>query len=132
MFCAPDVFGWTAAARTLETRWRAEAENRADISAVAGDARRAMHLASALVKVARLTGRRPEPVQPPVWSTFHEPALLEARVRRLVAGPPAAATAWPLRRYVVLALPAAAVVLWASDALYGIHRATEALIAVLP
>ncbi len=131
MFCAPDAFGWTAAARTLEARWRAEAETRADISAVAGDARRAMHLASALVKVARFMERRPEAVQP-VWSTFHEPALLETRIRRLVAGAPATAPAGTLRRYLVLTLPAAAAALWASDALHGIHRATEALIAVLP
>lgn len=132
MFCAPDVFGFTAAARMLEARWRAEAEHRADISAVAGDARRAMHLASALVKVARFTGRSSERVQPPVWSTFHEPALLETRVRCLVAGPPATAPPGMLCRYVVLTLAAAPAGLWASDALYGIHRATEALIALLP
>ena len=54
MFCAPDLFGWTRVARQLEERWQAEAECEADACAVRGDGQRAVMLASALVKVARL------------------------------------------------------------------------------
>ena len=54
MCCAPDFFGWTSVARRLEQQWQAEAECDADAHAVRGDDGRAIALASALVKVARL------------------------------------------------------------------------------
>lgn len=132
MFCAPDVFGWTAAAKTIEAEWRARAEGQADLTAVAGDRARAMHLASALVKVARLLGRPSYAVPTPVWSTFHEPSLLETRVRRLVADEPAGPSTSRLSHQVVVTLAGSAGAVWVSDAFYGIHRATETLIALLP
>lgn len=132
MFCAPDLFGWTATARTLEAEWRAGAESQADCRAVAGDRTRAVHLASALVKVARLVDRLSAGPLPPIWSTFHERSLLETRIRHLVGEAPAG----PLRpgraRYVLVTAVGVAAVLPATDALYEIHRATEALIAFLP
>jgi hypothetical protein len=90
-----------------------------------------MHLASALLKVARLVGRSAA-VPPRVWSTFHEPPLLEARVRRLVAGVPARPPEAGVSRHVVIAIAASAAGLWIADGFYGIHRATEALIILLP
>ena len=132
MFCAPDLLGWSSTARALERRWRAEAECRADSDAVAGDERRAVLLASALVKVARLSGER-NPLSSPAWSAFHEPMLLEARVRRLLSG---AAFAFPSRRLnvpvaccFVLAFTAAGSALGAAT---EVHRLTEILVALLP
>ena len=133
MFCAPDFFGWTAAARALEQRWRADAECRADARAVAGDERRAVQLASALLKVARLATRGNESLVSPVWSTFHEPVLLEARVRRLVSGEALAAPSTRLTRPVVVA--SLLVLAWlgsSAAAAEQIHRATEALVHLLP
>jgi Zn-dependent protease with chaperone function len=87
LFCAPDLFGATAAARRLEGAWRAAAECAADARAAAGDKGRAADLASALVKVARLGAdaapQIPAPV--PAWSSLHDAPLLEARVQRLVS-----------------------------------------------
>jgi hypothetical protein len=132
MFCAPDLFGWTASAKMLEGMWRARAESQADVRAAAGDKARAMHLASALLKVARVAGRPPGTLQQAVWSPFHEPSLLETRVRRLVDDPSARPPAATLSRLALAAAAGAAATLWVSDAFYGIHRATEALISLLP
>ena len=92
MLCAPDFLGFVSEARRLERMWEAEAECLADAAAVNGNPLRATRLASALVKVARLgSGER---TWSPGWSTFHQPALLELRVRLLVSSPrvPSAAT----------------------------------------
>ena len=86
IFASPDFFGYTAAGRWVERQWNAEVECLADTSAVQGDASRATHLASALVKVARLAGAAARTPAMAVWSTFYEQALLEIRVRRLVDG----------------------------------------------
>jgi hypothetical protein len=134
MACAPDVLGWSAAGRRLEAEWRALAECQADLRAVNGDARRAVHLASALIKVARL-GLRPAPaIESGVWSTFHDPPLLETRVRQLTGDPPERPVGQGFRALAVAvcATAGAAVLAWASNAAFGIHRVTEALVAVLP
>lgn len=130
--CAPDVLGLLPIARRLERRWEAETECQADAWAVGGDTSRAVALASALVKVARLP--RAAAIQPsPSWSNFHVPALLEMRVRRLIDGPshvPRRHTAWwGAIVLAVAALPAAA---WAFDLPYAIHVATETLVTHLP
>ena len=131
MFCAPDLFGWLGTARALEGRWRAEAECRADSAAVAGDERRAVVLASALLKVARL-GVEQNPLSSPAWSTFHEPALLEARVRRLLSG---AALVSPCHRLNLLPMFCVLLVVAAAGSALGaateIHRLTEALVELL-
>jgi hypothetical protein len=131
-FCAPDVFGFTKAARDLEARLREQAEWRADALAVDGDEARATHLASALVKVARLSQPRAHAYALPVWSTFHETPMLEARVRRLVGQPdviPAEPSAFAR---CALASGAVPVVVWLAGVPYHLHRFTEFLIASLP
>ena len=130
--CAPDVFGWLPEARTLESRWEAETECQADARAVRGDDSRAVSLASALVKVARLT--RPGTIAPsPAWSGFHVHTLLETRVRRLVDGhakaPRTRATVWTAFAAVTLSLPASAWLLGFSSRL---HEVTETMVAYLP
>ncbi|MBI1874765.1 MAG: M48 family metalloprotease [Acidobacteria bacterium] len=56
---SPDLVGWSPAGRRLEASWRAAAEFAADARAVGGNRRRAVTLASALVKVARLIANHP-------------------------------------------------------------------------
>lgn len=133
MFCAPDLFGWTSVARRLEQQWQAEAECEADAHAVRGDGDRAIALASALVKVARL--ERVGELQPasPTFSAFHVPTLLEMRVRRLVADSALASAArgsrWRLGATASLVLAAG---LWLTDFSRALHVVTEALVAGLP
>lgn len=84
MNCAPDFVTGTPAAKRIERIWAGETECFADAAAVAGDPKRATRLASALVKIGRLASGGHE--WSPHWSTLHQPALLELRVRRLVTG----------------------------------------------
>ena len=133
MCCAPDFFGWTSVARRLEQQWQAEAECEADAHAVRGDGGRAVALASALVKVARLErvgGLRPAS---PAFSAFHVPTLLELRVRRLVADSalPSADRGWMWRLGTTASLVLAAG-LWFTDFSHALHVITEALVASLP
>ena len=133
MFCVPDFFGWTALARQLEERWQAEAECEADAHAVMGDGERAVVLASALVKVARLDQVRTFYPESPAVSAFDVPALLDLRVRRLVAGsalPSATRRApWPLGAAAGLALAAG---LWLIGFSHTLHVVTETLVNSLP
>ena len=78
----PDFFGFSSSARRIERLWDAQAECLADARAVDGSPDRATHLASALVKVARLEAPRVPSIV--AWSTFHQAALLETRVRLLI------------------------------------------------
>jgi hypothetical protein len=132
MFCAADFFGWSGTAAQVEEQWRAQAEREADRRAVAGDERRAMHLASALVKVARL-GAAGSRLTSPVWSTFNEPPLLEVRVRSLVSGSSSPQPVRRLRQYGVLGLAAmAAAAIWFADTSFDVHVLTEAFVSRLP
>jgi Zn-dependent protease with chaperone function len=151
LYCAPDLFGWTRVARQLEERWQAEAECEADAAAVMGDGQRAVVLASALVKVARLgragtihqvsrAGLPGTPAwisrsTPPwiMWSAFHVPTLLEMRVRRLVSssGAPSAATGRLRVSGATLGL-GIPVGLWLSGFSHLLHLVTEAMVTRLP
>lgn len=149
--CAPDLFGRTRVARQLEARWQAEAECEADAAAVRGDSQRAVVLASALVKVARLacagtthhmsragtagTAAWTSPWTAPwtMWSAFHVPTLLEMRVRRLVSS--SAVSPVATRRLVWsgatlgLGIP---VGLWLSGFSSTLHLVTEVMVTHLP
>ncbi len=135
VFCAPDMFGWTAVARQIEERWQAEAECEADAHAVRGDGQRAVVLAAALVKVARLGSVGSVPAISPAWtsSAFHVPTLLEMRVRRLVSGcalpPPSVATAGWSGTAISACVAAGVWLLGVADAL---HLITEAMVTRLP
>lgn len=129
--CAPDWFGSSARARRIEQAWHEAAESHADGTAIRGDRDRALHLASALIKVARLSAFARPATPPAAWSTLNDPPLLERRVRSLLSGsvpgptPRTSATAISLTIAVGLgaALPATA---------GTIHLVTEHLINVLP
>ena len=133
MFCSPDFFRWTRVARQLEERWQAEAECEADANAVRGDGERAVVLAAALVKVARLGSVCAVPAIAPAWtsSAFHVPTVLEMRVRRLVSGctpPPAAAGRWS--GTAISACVAAG--LWLVGFSDTLHLITETMVTRLP
>jgi hypothetical protein len=129
--CAPDWLGSSARVRGIEQAWHEAAESLADRRAVQGDRDRAVHLASALIKVARLSVFARPATSLPAWSTLNDPPLLERRVRALLSGTvPAPA---PRTSGVAIGL-ALALGLGASvPAVAGsIHRVTEQLINVLP
>lgn len=130
MRCAPDLLGHTAVARRLEESWHAAAEARADARAVGGDSLRGVHLASALVKVARLEANTAASLST-VWSTLHDPALLEWRVRRLVSG--AVPTDSPGHSRALAAVILCSVLVGAVLIFSGtVHRLTETLVRLLP
>jgi beta-lactamase regulating signal transducer with metallopeptidase domain len=83
---APDIFPFVHPLRTLERTWSQFAEWAADDQATAGDSRRAVSLAAALVQVARM-GRGP---RLPFLSTslLACDRDLSARVDRLLETPP--------------------------------------------
>jgi hypothetical protein len=131
MICAPDLLSGSAIADRLEEDWQAAAESRADARATRGDTARACHLASALIKVARLSAGWAGRLPAPSWSRLNDCALLELRVRRLVNG--SAPLDEPRPNRFRLTAAALGVLLVAVPLLADpIHRATEALIAFLP
>jgi hypothetical protein len=133
MFCAPDLFGATRVARSLEGEWRAAAETLADARAVNGDACRAVHLASALVKVAKLATASPSALTSPVWSTLNDPPLLEMRVRRLVGGAaPAVPRRAPGRAPAIAAALFVGMMISGAALAQTVHHFTEALVRWLP
>jgi hypothetical protein len=141
MYCSPDFFCRTAVARQIEERWQAEAECEADADAVRGDGHRAVVLATALVKVARLGCAGTVHATSPACtsSAFHVPTLLEMRVRRLLSGSalsPAAAgmVAWSgFAGFAGVAMTAGiATCVWALGFSNTLHVITEALVTRLP
>jgi hypothetical protein len=133
MCCVPDLLGWTSVARQLEQQWQAEAECEADAHAVGRDGGRAVALASALVKVARLEGDGGFRPASPAFSAFHVPTLLELRVRRLVAESalPSAAGRWMWRLGATAGLAFVAGLSF-TDFSHALHVVTETLVSRLP
>jgi hypothetical protein len=130
-YCAPDFFGSSRMAKHVERAWHAAAESLADARAVGEDDQRAVDLASALVKVARLTANLSS-ARSPVWSTFNDPTLLTERVHQLTSGAPAAPPCRPVRTAcaaLALVIGTALLVPVLSGA---IHTFTEAAVAFLP
>jgi Zn-dependent protease with chaperone function len=130
MRAAPDMLSATCAARALERRWAAASEHVADRGA--GESGRARcALASALVKVARLT--------PPITSTA-EPisALVDggditSRVQRLLDDAPPAARGRSGGWFALaIACPVCALALGYTPLLRIVHFATEVLVSTLP
>lgn len=128
MCAAPDLLAATAAARALERRWAAASEHAADRGAgESGEARCA--LASALVKVARLTPPA-VPLAEPI-SALLDGGDIAARVHRLLDDAPSPSRRRPVRR-LALAIPAAALVLGYAPLLRLVHGLTEVLVNGLP
>ena len=132
MRSAPDVFPPTAAMRALEERWVASSEHRADHVASEHDPLARCALASALVKVARLTPTI-TPLGEPI-STLVAGGDIASRVRRLLddrspvsAGRLTRAAGW----IAGLSLLAALALVYA-PLLRGVHEVSELLVRSLP
>ena len=128
IWCTPDFLGFTRVGRRLERLWDAQAECLADARAVNGDRQRASSLASALVKVARLRAPRTACA---TWSLFHQPALLETRVRLLVDRHPAEVATDRAAGRLVLVAAAAVAIAWLLEFPPALHHLTELAIGAL-
>jgi len=131
MGAAPDLLTGTGIARAIERRWASTAELAADRLCGAETPAVRCALASALVKVARLTPPPPAPAEP--ISTLVGGGEIAARVQILLddrADP-------PVCRRRPLPWLAAAIALGAFVTAYGpllrtVHEVTEVLVRVLP
>jgi Zn-dependent protease with chaperone function len=123
---APDPLGWIRSSRSTFADWRCATEEAADDAASAGDEQRRLHLASALVKVARLASASPPVVVPA--SAFFCAEDLDRRVRRLLQ--PQAPAAGRRRLAPLAALASAGV--GSAFALEGVHALIEVTVQVLP
>jgi Zn-dependent protease with chaperone function len=100
LLASPDVLAWMPAGDELIARWRAAAEFEADALATAQDRSKRVTLASALIKVARLSGAKRQ------LAGLSMPMVVDdvdGRVRRLLAPLPEA-HALPTRNLAALAL----------------------------
>lgn len=120
----PDALAWLSTGRALTEHWRALTELEADERASGADPRKRVALASALIKVARLSIASGRPGRAARVSS--QLTGLEHRVRRLLAPSAAIRRSFPARRLLTCALlvPLLAVPLYAS-----VHRLIEALVA---
>jgi Zn-dependent protease with chaperone function len=129
--CSPDLLGIWPSGRALERRWRAVVEFAADARAVAGREARALSLASALLKVARLAPAAGSAAA----SSFYDGTLLSARIDRLLSPglgeepPRRLAPAWEV---FLGSATLFAALLAAEAAWFGVHLATEGLVRFLP
>jgi Zn-dependent protease with chaperone function len=82
LLLAPGVLPWASGYRTLEQAWAKLSEWAADDRAVAGQTRRSLSLAAALVRVARLGSAAPAPAL--ATSLMADGADLSERVDRLL------------------------------------------------
>jgi Zn-dependent protease with chaperone function len=131
MRSAPDLFGATSSARAIERRWAAAAEHCAD--RIASDHHPAARcaLASALLKVARLTPT-PPPLAEPI-STLVGGGDIASRVRSLLDDRARTSTApTPRSRWIRSAPAVLAIAIIYPPLLRVVHHATEALVQFLP
>jgi len=125
LVCCPDPLAWLALGGVLQARWRVAAEYSADERAAGRDPLRRVDLASALIKVARLSHASWPRARPLELSVAADD--VEGRVRSLLAPPPPPAHS----RVGRTALAAALAVALAAIPLYAaIHEGLEALIAL--
>jgi Zn-dependent protease with chaperone function len=130
--CSPDLLGIWPGGRALERQWREAVEFAADARAVSGSERRGVLLASALLKVARMT---PATGVPAAGIGFYNGAPISERINRLLAPrleedpAPRLGRAWSVSLWGMTLLVAIAS---AEGAWFGVHLATEGLVRLLP
>ncbi|MFN8062411.1 MAG: M56 family metallopeptidase [Vicinamibacterales bacterium] len=128
----PDLLGVLPAGRAIERAWTRAAEHEADANAVAALGVSPLELASAIIKVARLSQALPVPL--PV-SRLDDGDDLDDRVRRLIEGRTSqrARLSGLGRVWLVLgAATAVAALVAISASVPGVHELSEALLVVLP
>jgi hypothetical protein len=120
----PDPLAWLATGAALAARWRVAAEHEADDRATGSDRRRRLALASALIKVARLSTTAVQPL--PSLSMPIAADDVDGRVRGLLAPMRTDRRSSPIRSLVLCSLLVPAV----GMPLYGVvHQFIEALVA---
>jgi Zn-dependent protease with chaperone function len=132
MRAAPDLFGATSSARALERGWAAASEHHADRIASDHNPAARCALASALLKVARLT-----PVPPPLAepiSTLIGGGDIASRVCSLLDDGARGSTAASRARghWLRAAAAALAIVVIYAPLLRVVHQTTEVLVRSLP
>ena len=130
MRAAPDLLAATPVARAIERRWAAAAEHRADRMAAHDSQVARCALASALVKVARLTPTV-TPIAEPI-STLIDGGEIASRVERLLADAAPAARRRSALGWTVLAIAAGPTAIGYAPALRFVHSVTELLVHSLP
>jgi hypothetical protein len=131
LLLAPDPIPFFRGLASLDRHWAKYAEWAADDRAVAGDSRRSLSLASALVRMARLGS--PARTAPLMASLLADDDDLSARVDRLLhAGPAHATPHRPIRMALAAVAVGAFFLLLAAmlqpATLYSVHRLLEHLI----
>jgi len=129
MRAAQDVLVSTRTASAIEARWASAAEHDADRAGAADNATRCA-LASALVKVAKLTPRS-TPLAEPI-STLVDGGDIASRVHRLLDDHSPAARVGPLPRLSTTVALVGSVVLSYGSLLWLVHEATELIVNTLP
>jgi Zn-dependent protease with chaperone function len=130
--CSPDLVGLWPGGRALERQWREAVEFAADARAVSGSECRGVLLASALLKVARMT---PAVGVPVAGMGFYNGAPISERITRLLSPrleeepAPRLGRAWSVSVCGMTLLVAIAA---AEGAWLGVHLATEGLVRLLP
>jgi hypothetical protein len=122
---SPDALAWLPCAATLTASWRTAAEFEADEHATGSDPRKRVALASALIKVARLSTGPKSPL--PALSMPVALDDVEGRVRQLLSPVPKTARTCTVKSLIVCAslIPLIAM------PLYGlVHLLIEALVAL--
>jgi len=129
MVAAPDVLAATRIAATIQARWASAAEHAAD-RAAGCDSESRCALASALVKVAKLTPTA-TPIAEPI-STLVGGGDIASRVQRLLDDDaPAPPTLSARRPWMSLAIAAAFAIAY-GPLLRLVHEATEVIVNTLP
>jgi hypothetical protein len=130
MRSAPDVLAGTAAVRHLERRWASASEHCADHRASDDNAAVRCALASALVKVARLTPLSLPSAEP--ISTLVGGGDIASRVHHLLAERAPASSGSRARPAMVLAGSATLMAVTYAPVLRAVHDLTEVLVRFLP
>jgi Zn-dependent protease with chaperone function len=132
--CSPDMLGLWRQGREIERGWREAVEFAADARARSGSEGRGLLLASALLKVARMTSE-PELGARAAASAFHDGAPIWDRISRLLAAEVGEEPAPRLGRgwSCLLCGATLSVAIAAAEAVWlGVHVVTEGLIRFLP
>jgi Zn-dependent protease with chaperone function len=130
--CSPDLLGLWPGGREIERRWREAVEFAADARAASGGEGRGLVLASALLKVARMT---PPTGLETAGSLFYGGAPIWERISRLLAPEvgeepaPRLGRAWSVS---LCGMTIAAAAIAAEGVWLGVHMATEGLVRLLP
>ena len=130
MHAAPDLLTATPAARAIERRWASAAEHRADRMAAHDSPVARCALASALVKVARLTPAV-TPIAEPI-STLIDGGEIASRVERLLADATPSTRRRSALGWTALSVGAVATAIAYAPALRFVHSVTELLVHSLP